>query len=133
MKYVLLLHLPVDGDDDPTPPPPPDGRGDELAAFAAYASLKAELQAEGIWLGGQALQPGAATTQVRVRDDEALIVDGPLAETAEQIAGYYLLECRDLDEAISVAARIPGAHLGTVEVRPVFDYEQILAEHASRS
>ncbi|QUR69952.1 YciI family protein [Mycobacterium spongiae] len=103
-----------------------------LAEFAAYKRVKDELQAEGIWLGGQALHPGTMTTQVRVRDDDALVVDGPLAETAEQVAGYYLVDCRDLDEAIAVAARIPGARTGTVEIRPVFDYEQVLTDHESR-
>ncbi|WP_246540864.1 YciI family protein [Mycobacterium spongiae] len=128
MKYVLLLHLPAATGD----PPPPPAESDMLAEFAAYKRVKDELQAEGIWLGGQALHPGTMTTQVRVRDDDALVVDGPLAETAEQVAGYYLVDCRDLDEAIAVAARIPGARTGTVEIRPVFDYEQVLTDHESR-
>ena len=94
----------------------------------AYAELKSDLQTEGIWLGGQALQPASLTTQVRVRERETLVVDGPLAETAEQVAGYYLVDCRDLDEAIDVAARIPGAAHGTVEVRPVFEYETLVSD-----
>jgi hypothetical protein len=129
MKYVLLLHLPADG-------PAPDD--DEMRS---YAELKRQLQDEGVWLGGQALQPAPMTTSVRVRadgprprsgvgaaPDEVLVVDGPLAETAEQIAGYYLVDCRDLDEAVAVAARIPGARVGAVEVRPVFDYEALLGD-----
>ncbi len=125
MKYVLLLHLPtVDGEvsDDTSPAPDP------VDVMQAYAALKQELQAEGVWLGGQALQPAAITTQVRVRDREVLVVDGPLVETAEQVAGYYLVDCRDLEEAVAIAARIPGAVEGTVEVRPVFEYEQLLAD-----
>ena len=117
MKYVLLVQLPAGG-------PPPDGPPTDL--MQRYADLKQELIDEGLWLGGEALQPASITTRVQVRDDETLIVDGPLAETSEQIAGYYLLDCRDLDEAIAVAARVPGARDGTVEVRPVFEYEQLL-------
>ena len=119
MKYVLHLHLPV----------PPPGEADvppDLVEMREYAALKAQLQAEGVWLGGQALQPGAVTTQVRVREDDVLVVDGPLVETAEQVAGYYLIDCRDLDEAVAIAARIPGARAGTIEVRPVFEYETLL-------
>lgn len=122
MKYVLLLHLPT-----ATPP----SLADDVSAqeeMQAYAELKAELEREGVWLGGQALQPPSATTQVRVRGGDTLVVDGPLVETAEQVAGYYLVDVNDLDEAMAVAARIPGARHGTVEVRPVFDYEQLLAE-----
>lgn len=120
MKYVLLVHLPaMEG-------PPPDDP-ETRAEMERYAALKADLDREGVWLGGQALEPAALATQVRVRDGETLIVDGPLAETAEQIAGYYLIDCRDLEEAIEVAGRVPGAGQGTVEVRPVFEYERLLA------
>ncbi len=128
MKYVLLLHLPS-ADQAGERPARTDDRDIEessIAVMTRYAELKAELQAEGVWLGGQALQPSTVTTQVRVRVNDTLVVDGPLAETAEQIAGYYLVDCRDLDEAIAVAARIPGASEGTVEVRPVFEYEELL-------
>lgn len=121
MKYVLLLHMPAVALADVD-------AGDRDAEMRAYAELKAELEAEGIWLGGQALQPAHATTQVQVRGDDVLVVDGPLVESAEQVAGYYLLECRDLDEAMAVAARVPGARHGTVEVRPVLEYERLLRD-----
>jgi len=69
------------------------------------------------------LQPTSATTSVKVRDGKQLVTDGPFAETREQIGGYFLIDVRDLDEAIEIAARIPGARSGTVEVRPVREVE----------
>ena len=74
-------------------------------------------------LGGNALQPTATATTVRVRDGERLTTDGPFAETKEQLGGYYLLECKDLDEAIELAAKIPGAQSGCVEVRPIMVFD----------
>jgi hypothetical protein len=116
VKYVLLVHRPTEApaDDDP------------VEEMRAYARLKADLEAEGVWLGGQALYDRSFTTQVQVRDGDALVVDGPLAETAEQIAGYYLLDCDHLDEVIAIAARVPAALHGTIEIRPVWDYENEL-------
>jgi len=116
MKYVLMVHLP-----DAVPVD-----GDPAAEMRAYASLKADLEARGVWMGGQALHDRSMTTQVRLADGDTLVVDGPLAETAEQIIGYYLLDCDDLDEAIGIAARIPAARHGTIEIRPVWDYESEL-------
>ena len=72
---------------------------------------------------GQALQPTSAATTVRVREGKRLTTDGPFAETKEQLGGYYLIEARDLDEATSIAARIPGARFGSVEVRPVMKFD----------
>ena len=69
--------------------------------------------------GGEALQPTTTATTVRVRDGEALVTDGPFAETKEDLGGFYLFECQDLDEAIELAARIPGAQHGSIEVRPI--------------
>ncbi len=78
-----------------------------------------KLTEQGHYLGGQALQPVASATSVRVRDGETIILDGPFAETKEQLAGFYLLEARDLNEALQLASHIPPARLGSVEVRPV--------------
>ena len=75
-------------------------------------------------LGGNALQPTATATSVRVRNGERLVTDGPFAETKEQLGGYYLLECKDLDEAIEWAARIPGAQSGTIEIRPIMEFNE---------
>ncbi|GEK74488.1 MULTISPECIES: YciI family protein [Halomonas] len=79
------------------------------------------LSEQGHFVTGQALQPTGSATSVRVRDGEVLVSDGPFAETKEQLAGFYLLEARDLNEALCLAGRIPPARLGTIEVRPVRD------------
>ena len=76
-------------------------------------------------LGGEGLQPVATATTLRVRDDERMLTDGPYAETKEQLGGYYLLDCKDLDEALNWAAQIPEAKTGAVEVRPVMDYDAL--------
>ena len=77
--------------------------------------------AKGQYLGAAPLQPVATATSVRVRDGKRLVMDGPFAETHEQLGGFFLIEAKDLDEAIGIAARVPGARKGTVEVRPVLD------------
>ncbi|MGO2147141.1 MULTISPECIES: YciI family protein [Halomonas] len=77
------------------------------------------LSAQGNYLAGEALQPIDTATTVRVRNGETVITDGPFAETKEQLAGFYLLEARDLNEALQLASRIPPARLGSIEVRPI--------------
>lgn len=84
-------------------------------AFAGVAQQRAALT------GGEALQPTATATTVRVRDGKSLITDGPFAETKEQLAGFYIVDCRDLDEALDLAARIPDAAYGSVEIRPILE------------
>lgn len=116
MKYLLLFHLPVDGEQRFT--------GEATSERAGYVGVMEELRGRGAYLGGEPLQPPPYATQVRVRDDEALIIDGPVAELAEQVAGYFLVEARDLDEAIEIARRIPAARSGTVEIRPVLEDEE---------
>jgi hypothetical protein len=91
--------------------------------MAAYGAVGEAMQEAGVILGGEGLQPTSTATTVKVRDGETLTTDGPFAETREQLGGYYLLECKDLDDAIGWAARIPGAQHGSIEVRPVMDYE----------
>jgi hypothetical protein len=83
--------------------------------------LTHELHANGQYLGAAPLQPVALATSVRVRDGKRLATDGPFAETHEQLGGFFMIEASNLDEAIGIAARIPGARKGTVEVRPVID------------
>jgi hypothetical protein len=94
----------------------------------AYFALTREVQEAGVMLGGEGLQPTQTATTVRVRGGERQLTDGPFAETKEQLGGFYLLECKNLDEAIDWAAKIPGAQRGSVEVRPVMLYEQPGAE-----
>lgn len=84
-----------------------------------YGEFGEKAQSAGVMLGGDALEPVSTATSVRVRDGKTTITDGPFAETKEQLGGYYLLDCKDLDEAIKWAAQIPSARFGTIEVRPV--------------
>lgn len=116
MKYLLSIYADEKGFDSATP--------EQIQqAVEAYNSFTQEVRDKGIFLSGEGLQPTSAATTVRVRNDETMTTDGPFAETKEQMNGYYLLECNDLDEAIEWAAKIPGAAQGSVEVRPVLDYE----------
>lgn len=84
-----------------------------------YNDFGEEAGKAGVVRGGEALEPVASATTVRVRDGERLLTDGPFAETKEQLGGFYLVECETLDEAIDWAAKIPGARTGAVEVRPI--------------
>lgn len=85
------------------------------------ARLARELEAEGKYLAANPLQPVATATSVRVRQGNKTVTDGPFAETHEQLGGYFLIEAADLDEAVAIAGRIPGAAKGTVEIRPVLE------------
>jgi hypothetical protein len=91
------------------------------ACYAESTELTHELKETGQLLATSPLHPTASATSVRVRDGKRLVTDGPFAETREQLGGYYLIDASDLDEAIDIAGRIPGARIGTVEVRPVVD------------
>jgi hypothetical protein len=89
--------------------------------FIEYAEFTAGIRRSGHFRGANRLKPITSATTIRVRNGKVLITDGPFAETKEQFGGYYLIEARDLDEAIRIAARIPGARYGCVELRPVAD------------
>ncbi len=89
--------------------------------YMEYRKLRDELTAKGQFLGGSQLHPIATASSVRVRDGKELITDGPFAETHEQLGGYFLIEAKDLDEALGIAARIPSAREGTIEVRPLVE------------
>ena len=91
--------------------------------FAAHGTFGEAASKAGVFGGGDGLQPTATATVVRVRDGERLLTDGPYAETKEQLGGYYVLECKDLDDALNWASQIPEAKFGSIEVRPVMDYE----------
>ena len=116
MHYLLMIYSAESGSADATP---------EAGArmMAAYDAFTNEVKEAGAFVAGDGLQPTSTATTVRVRDGETLLTDGPFAETREQLGGYYLLECGDLDEAVRWAAKVPGAHYGCIEVRPVMDYE----------
>jgi hypothetical protein len=116
MRYLLTIYGDESGWNDVTPE-------QSQGIMDAYNAFGRAAQDAGVLLGGEGLQPTSTATTVRVRGDETVTTDGPFAETREQLGGYYLLDCKDLDEAIGWAARIPGAQQGCVEVRPVMDYE----------
>lgn len=87
--------------------------------FDAYNAFTNSVKESGNYIAGEALQPTTTASTVRVRDGKTVTTDGPFAETREQLGGYYLVEAKDLDEAIAIAARIPSAMIGSVEVRPI--------------
>jgi hypothetical protein len=95
---------------------------DQGKVFGEYMAFGQSIRTSGNYIGGEALQPTASATTVRVRDGRTKATDGPFAETKEQLGGFYLVEAKDLDEAIGIASRIPGARVGSVEVRPVIDF-----------
>lgn len=112
MQYMLLIY----GDESIKSAGP-----EREAMFKSYLDFTQSLIASGHMKGGEGLQPTSTATTVRVRDGKALTTDGPFAETKEQLGGYYLIEARDLDEATRIAARVPGARSGAIEVRPVME------------
>jgi hypothetical protein len=114
MKYVLLIHH-----DEQVWEKLSDAERQPL--LAEFRELRLELTSTGHFLGGAPLQPTAVATTVRVRDGKRLVTDGPFAETREQLGGYFLVDARDRDEAVGIAARIPGARWGTVEVRELVE------------
>jgi hypothetical protein len=121
MKYMLLIY----SDENAWA----DGERDQCMADST--NLCHELNEKGQFLAASPLHPVALATSVRVRDNKRLVTDGPFAETREQLGGYFLIDVEDLDEAIAVAGRIPGAKKGTVEIRPVFELADLpKPEHA---
>jgi hypothetical protein len=93
------------------------------ALMVAYNAFTTEMQQNGAMRSGEALMPTTNATTVRVRQGKILTTDGPFAETKEQLGGFYLLDCKDLDEAIAMAAKIPDANNGSIEIRPVVVWE----------
>jgi hypothetical protein len=90
-------------------------------AYGEYMAFTDDIKAKGQYISGAPLQPVTTATTVRVKDGKAISTDGPFAETREQLGGYYLVEAKDLDEAIGLATRIPAARMGSIEVRPVME------------
>jgi hypothetical protein len=125
MKYLLTIYGDESGWADATP----EDIGQMMAAYEAFGREATEA---GVMLGGEGLSPSATATTVRVRAGETVTSDGPFADTREQLGGYYLLDCRDLDEAIGWAAKIPGAQHGAIEVRPVMDYDAAGADRSAQ-
>lgn len=115
MRYICLIY---DSEAEYATIP----EAEQEAEMAAYFSYSEAVNRAGIDRGGDALMPTSMATTVRVRDGKIVTTDGPFAETKEQLGGFYILECANLDEAIEWAAKIPGAAHGSVEVRPVMEF-----------
>ena len=115
MKYMLLIYTSEDAWTE----------SERAQCMDDSSRLCHELHEQGKFLGASPLHPVALATSLRVREGKRLVTDGPFAETTEQLGGYFLIDVADLDEAIAVSSRIPGARKGTVEIRPVFELSSV--------
>lgn len=111
MKYMLLIYADEQAWTE----------SERELCYGESTELAHQLKAKGQYLAASPLQPVATATSVRVREGKRTVTDGPFAETREQLGGYFLVEAKDLDEAILIAGRIPGARKGTIEIRPVLE------------
>ena len=118
MRYAVLIYDSETANPNPAPRDP-QVRAETTATYNAYTTM---LRDRGAYVGGEALQPVTTATTVRVRDGETLTTDGPFAETKEALGGFYLIDAADLDEALALAAQCPGARYGSIEVRPIYDF-----------
>ena len=114
MRYLMLICT----DESADAARSPEEAGESMAEYGAFME---EMGKRGVLQGGERLRPSIDATTVRVRDGETVTSDGPFAETKEQIGGYFVVEGKDLDEAIEIAAKIPGARIGSIEVRPIWE------------
>jgi hypothetical protein len=114
MKYMLLIYEDEKGWAK-------FSESERQQIFGEYMQFTKEVQDSGHYQAGAPLQPTSTATSVRVRNGKRVVTDGPFAETREQLGGYYLVDAKDLDDAVGIAARIPSARLGTIEVRPVME------------
>jgi len=117
MQYMLLIY----SDEKAGADMPAEAMEAMMSEYNAYTEA---LEKSGLMRAGDALHPTAAATTVRVQNGKSITTHGPFAETKEQLGGYYLLDCKNLDEAIEWAAKCPGARTGSIEVRPVWDFSQ---------
>jgi len=126
MKYLCLIYENEKGWEEM-----PKDQAD--AAMGEYFAFTDGIKKTGQYVAGDALHPTHTATTVRVRNGKTLTTDGPFAETKEQLGGYYLIDAKDLNEAIQVAAKIPSARWGSVEIRPVVDFSQPPADVDSQA
>ena len=117
MKYLCLIY-----DEEKKMGTMPKSEAD--AFMGEYFAFTEGIRQSGHYLNGNALQPVSTATTVRVRNGKVSTTDGPFAETKEQLGGYYLIDARDLNDAILVAAKIPSARIGSIEVRPIMEFNQ---------
>ncbi|MGX5800936.1 YciI family protein [Bradyrhizobium sp. Arg314] len=120
MRYMLLIY----NDEAAMANAPKEQTQQVLAAYGAYTEA---LHKSGVWLAGDRLRPTQATTSVRMAGGKTNVLDGPYADTKEQLAGFYMIEVADIDAAIEWAARCPAASSGTVEVRPIWEMAEYIA------
>ena len=118
MKYMLLVYLDENALNE----------AERNDCYVKSASLARDLHSAGTYLDASPLHPVATATSVRVREDRAMVTDGPFAETREQLGGYYLINAKNLDEAIAIAGQIPAARVGTIEIRPVMEISGLPAK-----
>jgi len=115
MQYLVLIYS-----EEGSGPPDPERVGGVMVEYNDYSQM---LRDKGAFVGGEALQPTSTATTVRVRDGQTMTTDGPFAETKEALGGFYQIEAKDLDEALRLAAACPGAKWGSIEVRPIVDFD----------
>lgn len=111
MKYMLLVYLNEQALSEP----------DRQECYVKSAQLARDIHANGNFIDASPLHPVSTATSIRIREGKRLVTDGPFAETREQLGGFYLINAKDLDEAIGIAERIPAARFGTIEIRPVLE------------
>jgi len=114
MRYIMLIYINEDEEASMS-------QEEQQAVFAAYGAYTNEVRDKGLMHAGDALQPTSAAKIVKVRDGNLVSTDGPYAETKEQLGGFYILDCKDWDEAVAWAAKIPAAQSGMIEVRPIME------------
>jgi len=117
MQYLLLIY----GDEKAMTDMPKEAMDATMGEYTAYTE---DMEKSGLMRAGEALHPTSAATTVRVQNGKPVTTHGPFAETKEQLGGFYLIDCKNLDEAIEWAAKCPGARFGSIEVRPVVDFSQ---------
>ncbi|GAB4382223.1 MAG: hypothetical protein Kow00121_42100 [Elainellaceae cyanobacterium] len=118
MKYLLLIYMDENAMSDT----------EREHCYVESAQVAQDLHTKGQFVASAPLHPVATATSVRIRDGKSLVTDGPFAETREQLGGFFLVNAQDLDEAIAIATRIPGARVGTVEIRPVIEIAGLPAQ-----
>ena len=117
MRYLCLIY-----DNEKTWATMPKDQSDAL--MGEYGAFTQSIRQTGHYIGGEALQPTQTATTLRVRNGKISTTDGPYAETKEQLGGYYLINAKDLNDAIQIASKIPSAKLGSIEVRPIMEFNE---------
>jgi len=124
MQYLILIYDEETANPSPQPTDPAV-MGEILAQYNAYTEM---LKSSGAFIAGEALQPVTTATTLRQKDGQTITTDGPFAETKEGLGGFYLIDAPDLDAALALAAQCPGVRFGSIEVRPVVDFESAQAQ-----